>query len=596
MVEKEEGLNLKDELKDNLKKDSQAAPTAQVKDGKLEFFWTGNENDEVTLFPQPPVMVKVDGEVFFKAIKIRLGQQVEVEIADEEPAFEMKLDISPDKMSASLTVIKKEGKAYVLKDKPPANFLELKAEVKETAPPLVPSLEEALKKIEEEGVKYGVSPDAVAGVLEAGGSAVIAEGKPPIAGEDARIVKMFKEEEIEGGSGKIGLISTKKITMVEPGALLAVKVPPTLGEDGVNVRGEAVKAQSGRDIALKAGNGAKVDPDGLKIYAAISGRPMLAGNVVMVFPRYEIESDLEPSAGNIRFGGDVVIAGSVLENMEVETGGQAEVGLNVFKSVIRAGGAVIIGRNVVSSEVQAGGIGVMTGEMLFHLKEIIEDFDTLNGMWEQVCGNNKLRDRLPSSGGGALCFKLIENKVSSLPDAVAKMAIRLKDLEVQLGEKWLDSWMDFAKELNPNYFLRLSFEEIDNFFNKRKEMLLELKGILEELAETDFDLTFSYAQYSTLKASGNIRVLGKGVYNSFCYAGGGVYIEGYPGVFRGGEIKAEGEVVINELGTEAEAITKVEVSEKGSIRAKKAYAGVLLKAGVRIVKLEEETRDLIFLP
>jgi hypothetical protein len=90
-----------------------------------------------------------------------------------------------------------------------------------------------------------------------------------------------------------------------------------------------------------------------------------------------------------------------------------------------------------------------------------------------------------------------------------------------------------------------------------------------------------------LESSGKVEITGKGCYHSEIWACGDVTVKGYPGVFRGGQITARGNVFIKELGCPAETKTVVRVSSGRSIRADKVYPNSFLQVGLRSKKIQK---------
>ncbi|NLL57262.1 MAG: DUF342 domain-containing protein, partial [Firmicutes bacterium] len=101
----------------------------------------------------------------------------------------------------------------------------------------------------------------------------------------------------------------------------------------------------------------------------------------------------------------------------------------------------------------------------------------------------------------------------------------------------------------------------------------------------------TYVQNSTLECSGNITVRGTGSYNSFFNAGGDIRIEG---VFRGVEIKAEGDIYIGEAGSPGLIIKQgnIYLAPDSIARFRKVYENVKIFFGKRGFQFKE-TRTLV---
>ena len=115
-----------------------------------------------------------------------------------------------------------------------------------------------------------------------------------------------------------------------------------------------------KDQAIKCGRGVELSTDGNSAIAAVAGLPHLKGNTLEVLPVLELNSDADISTGNISFDGAIVIRGSVLENVKVEShSGTVHVGGLVSGATIRSRGSIVVYKNVVSSDLQAGGLSIV---------------------------------------------------------------------------------------------------------------------------------------------------------------------------------------------------------------------------------------------
>ena len=60
------------------------------------------------------------------------------------------------------------------------------------------------------------------------------------------------------------------------GDVLAEKIPPKEGKDGVSIYGEAIPKAEAMDISFALGKGVRLSRDGLKVLADVNGSPKVS--------------------------------------------------------------------------------------------------------------------------------------------------------------------------------------------------------------------------------------------------------------------------------------------------------------------------------
>jgi len=568
---------------------------ARVAGGRLEFFWS-DEADEVVLVPEAPVRLVVDGQQVEGLTRVNRKHKVEATAVQTEPLWEMSVSVAPDRLAATMQVNMEAGQRWELEDAAFSPRLRITARLAETIPPRVPELEQVLSDLKARGIVFGLVPEAVQRVINTGGKAVIARGLDFEPGKDAFLTMVFQEEVLGQGQGTVATVFKREITWVEPGQVLVVKTGPEPGKDGIDVYGQPIKAPAPKDVQLKAGAGAKLEQEGTVAVAERAGRPGLLGSVAVVFENYEVDGDLTPAMGHLSYRGDVLIRGSVLENLEVIAEGKVEVTGDAYECLIKAGDAVEIKGNAIGARIQAGGTGAQAARWLTEVSKAAGNLASFQAAWEQLLAAGSARGGIKYRAG-ILLMQLGQTSFPEFARENQRLAAGLAALTAELGESRLQEYSKLVQKLTPPQVLTIEDSEaISDLLAALQALLEELESLLAGLAMSKADIKVQYAQGSTLIASGNIELTGKGAMNTLCYAGEGVLVKGRPGVFRGGEIKARGLVEINVLGTAAETASRVEVSPAGAIKAKKAHPGVVLVAGARVKKLDYETTNLEFLP
>jgi len=123
----------------------------------------------------------------------------------------------------------------------------------------------------ESGIVEGICDDALASLAEilsegegySGKPILVARGKPPQPGKDGKLVLL--------PPAKVDLSKSKRTWLVFPGEKVATIDPPTRGEAGINVRGEKIPGELGKDAEVNLGTGVELGRNGKDIVANIAG-------------------------------------------------------------------------------------------------------------------------------------------------------------------------------------------------------------------------------------------------------------------------------------------------------------------------------------
>lgn len=223
-------------------------------------------------------------------------------------------------------------------------------------------LEQAVAAVQKAGVTEGLIQVAIEEAVRFPGTPqVIAEGKPPQKGEDARLewhvdprptgLPLIMENE------KVDFHSLNLVQNVAKDQLLVTKIPATRGTPGVNVEGRVLEPTPGRDIPLPGGQNVYADPEGLRLFASVAGHVVTHGNRVNVLPVFEIKGNVDYSTGDVHFVGTVVVRGNVTSGFTVEAEQDIEVHGYVDAGFLRAGGHVH-----VRSGIQGAGRGTVKAD------------------------------------------------------------------------------------------------------------------------------------------------------------------------------------------------------------------------------------------
>ncbi len=250
--------------------------------------------------------------------------------------------------------------------------------------------EEVVAAIRAGGVCVDLDRDALETAVENPGRKVlVAQGTPPVNGEDSSCKVEFDEpigRPAECSDGRANFYDLHLVMNVKKGDLLATRIPPTGGTDGLNVRGAPVPARPGRLISLPKGNNTVESDSGDALYAAIDGQALVdrVGKIA-VSPVYTVNGSVDFSTGNVDFVGSVKVKDGIHAGFNVKTDVNIEVGASCEGLLVEAGqdvivrggiqggrrqGKVVAGRDIVArfaeNATMEAGRDVAVGEAILH--------------------------------------------------------------------------------------------------------------------------------------------------------------------------------------------------------------------------------------
>lgn len=202
----------------------------------------------------------------------------------------------------------------------------------------------------EKNISFGINEDSIKEALEEenwGFKILVAEGKPPVNGKDAKIIYKFPLPSERTGpkideKGNVNYYDLGLIHNVKMGQLLVEKIPGDDGNPGTSVLGTEIPARKGKDIRLPRGNNTVADEDELNLFATIDGHVSIADSKVIVNPVLTIARDVDFSTGDIDFVGNVCINGNVNSGFKVNSGGDIEIRGFIDGAEVTAAGSILV--------------------------------------------------------------------------------------------------------------------------------------------------------------------------------------------------------------------------------------------------------------
>ncbi|MDN5325535.1 MAG: uncharacterized protein PWP41_230 [Moorella sp. (in: firmicutes)] len=536
----------------------------------------------------------VNGQRAPGEITVRAGDTIEVQSRAEVEKGQWKLAVSSDGLAARLTLKPGYQRTWRLKDQFPAARLQLEGEEVVRALPAL-TREDLLAELKRQQVVFGVDEEAVRQACAAAEAVeiVVARGQPPQPGEDGRVECLFSTavaDRVEvGEEERVDYREMMVRTSVAIGELLAVKVPPRPGKPGKTVTGKVISPPEPRDVELVAGKGTEVI-DGLRCIAREEGRPQLRGRVFIdIIPVLLHQGDVDLSSGNLKFKGGINITGNVTETMQVVASQDVEIGGDVTQATVNAGGSITVRRNCIGSTLVAGGLNSVYQSAEPILSDLASQLPLLQAALQQLeKGASRQRYPVRPLNTGYMVSILVENKFQKLPSLASKLEQLTRGIQGGPQEQKL---VRLARELAQSFRNPAAMQGLgSSILAGLVEGVQEMAEYCREIPRDGGNIILSYALNSKLQASGQVKVAGRGCYNTEIIAGGKVEIQG---VFRGGSIYAGDEVYVQEIGSSGGARTLIRVAEGKVIKAGRIWPNSTLQVGKRVRQIDNEENQVM---
>lgn len=343
------------------------------------------------------------------------------------------------------------------------------------------TLEDVMAACEKNGVVYGLGKESIRSALEqahgeriAISDVVIARGTEPVNGRDGQVE--FRVPLASGTAFKVredGSVDYKEhdnLTTVEEGTLIAVVLKAEEGRrEGTTVRGERIPPRQGENVQLAVSGGIEVTytDEGLRYIAQSSGQVIVRNNKISVEPVYTVRGDVGPHTGNIRFNGDVVVHGNVLDGYRIHAEQSILVNGNVGCCALRSGKDIQVKNGVVGR-----GRGVISARGDVSVK-FAENADIRAGGSIQVA-RSSLNSRMIAGGW------IVANKEKG--HLVGGTLYAREGLDVRaLGN---ESEQRTEVHVGRNFLLALKLEEVERRLQRYRRVLKSLLKVMQGIKKS----------------------------------------------------------------------------------------------------------------
>lgn len=557
-----------------------------VKGGKVFVKDPPDEDVILAITPSRGVELVVNGNIVSSMAIVSEKDEIVVNPLTIEDPGSYKITTAPDGLSVKLEVKLATTTTYSILDSEPENNLTIKtAEKVENKCPF--TLTEILQELSKQNVTFGIKHDEIKSILSLNedGTYVIAEGEAPGETINERLEIKFNAgpegQKPDDTSDKVNFRDLGGIFSVEAGVLLAEKHVGSQGKPGRKVNGDIITPPKPVVCDIIAGKGVEIISDGRKVISKISGRPTAKklgkGYMIDVEPVLHKKGDIDIQSGNIRFKGDVVIQGNVCEGMTVQAAGKIHVMGMIFGAQIAAQGDITAVQNITGGNLVAGGNNSFFKVLYKHLEALYSDLSEVGRMVSEMSEQAKQKNIKT----GQLVQLLIDKKFVRVPNLISEI-VKVSGQNTFINPRdMVDLLAKIEKKLSGINVLKIqSPEEFHQIISDIKNA----QRTIQNMAQNKANITFAYSVNSKIEASGDVKVEGGGCINTFINAGGNVNVKG---VFRGGEIQAGGNVILNEAGSEMGAKTFIKTESGKKIMIRKAYEGVRIQIGPRMASITE---------
>lgn len=155
--------------------------------------------------------------------------------------------------------------------------------------------------------------------------------------------------------------------MPTTGGLARRLQPATRGRPGKDLRGNVLEASDGRDKTLKAGNNLRVERKGATelYFSMIDGALRYHKDELSAVEILVVKGDVSFNTGNLNFGGEVVVDGSIVQGFSVRAGGPVTItGTVEAGATVASRGDVTIAKGVVGRKTKVVAQGVIRAQFV----------------------------------------------------------------------------------------------------------------------------------------------------------------------------------------------------------------------------------------
>ncbi len=381
--------------------------------------------------------------------------------------------------------------------------------------------EQVYNTVREQGIAFGIDTDIAQEIFNSSSYFkifVIAQGKNKKDGIDGYVVDKYLREpkiNISSDDNAVDYKNLNWLQTVHTGDVICDIVNPTEPEDGMDVRGVAIKAATGKKPKIPSGVNTAVSENGLALVATCDGQLAFKSGSFRIDQIVNIEKDVNSAVGNLNVIGSVNVKGNVSDGFTIIATGDIVVRGIVEGAFLKAGGNIqifhgmngslkgkleahgnitskylencsVVAGGIVKSEsvvnctvVSSDKVSVVTGKGII----IASDVTGFRGIEAKTVGNES--NRLSNLTVGA--DPILLEEMHTLKSEVIQLKKKIEDNEKNI--KYLES----KSELDQQYqqlLSKMKFDfSVDNMKLAKKEQ--RIVAITELLTDVSAQITAS---------------------------------------------------------------------------------------------------------
>lgn len=541
-----------------------------------------------------PVVLKMGGGKVTEPTRVTSTSHLSWEIS-EKPQYQ--ITISEDKLRAYFTLYRVEKYAWKLVNCPASAEVSVRAE---------PDYNLLLSKLTVDQILAGFPKSSFIPNLNIPAlyaelnnptylPVCIAVGKAPVPGINGRLepllqLNMTGEFSNPEAPDPVNYLDYPGILSVQPGEVLARKLPPQEGMPGFDVYGGILPSPEPKDISLTPNEYTSLLPSG-EIVALREGRPRITSSgtpvVSIDFPAaYLMPEGMVTADGTFMFAGDVVAPEGVRDHSIIEALGNVYIYGDVRGAVIAATGSIVIRGRVTDSQLYSGYCGARQGRLYLHPSHLIEEITALRKAARLLEEN--LQARQQTVKYGLVVMLLLESKCSHIPGLLSGLQKLLLDNEPACPMDTEQIKYMLEVFLHPGQFTDFITDAVIGTLLKLLEGLCDaIEGMQEDNARIDV----SEAEGCMLQSGGDLYIHKEGIKNSTLWASGNVQFIMEQSVCSGSAVEAGGSIILQRVGAEA---AQQSVLTAGSTISARSISGTRVSIGEYTTEIGAVLEDTVF--
>ncbi len=390
----------------------------------------------------------------------------------------------------------------------------------------MPSYRTVINFLRQNKVTYGILEDVIREAIENGLRKFrAASGKPPIPGRNGELKLFFeinKRKFKELSSGKIDFYNLDLFTFVKKDSPIAEVIPPTDGEDGIDIFGNPIKAQPGQKAVYTVGENAYTD--GKFIRAKTDGVVIYEDGKFDVSPVLIIPTNVDINTGNINSEVDVIVKGWVRAGFKVISkkgiqvdGGveqntllKAENNISVKLGIFGGGNAIVetqknlYAKFVQDATLKVGG-DIFVNEYIMNCNVTCEGNLFINGQKGKLINSQvqlRYSAHIKEIVGGKKTIQVTGFDRKELMEMFTKLMLERNKMTKLMSDLSLELKKVVLELKSGN----LEGEVLKEAWNKQNKLANYYKSLLEQLGKVDTRLEELKELLENVKGEGSIYI------------------------------------------------------------------------------------------